>query len=301
MPLLLEQPQLIAVLAFGALGAGAAAAGVFYLAASWKKRAGFAYGLSAFVFYGLVYIATFQHGLMNSEIGAEAAVWMLTVMLLCQALVTSVGVGVFTLLVFGAWLTLLGELDFPVNRIKSYTGCAVFCFVFSAFLNPIGAARQTDDPSARSIYEAALSGRTPKAVEAARREAARTRLAVERFQPPVGDPGAADEREFAIDDQQLAVRPVVQPRQPVPHQPLIRLDARSVRAKTARNVPVVAQAADRIHDEGDSDPGARPIGERFDELFGSLSALEHVDLHVHRLAGAADGLEHRRVERRSIG
>jgi hypothetical protein len=174
MPLLLEQPQLIAVVVFGALGAGAAAAGVFYLAASWKKRAGFAYGLSAFVFYVLVYIATFQHGLLNSGIGPEAAVWMLTVLILGQALVTSVGVAVFTLLVFGAWLVLLGELDFPISRVKSYAGCAIFCFAFSAFLNPIGAARQTVDPSARSLYEAALSGRTPEAVEAARREAART-------------------------------------------------------------------------------------------------------------------------------
>jgi signal transduction histidine kinase len=174
MPLLLEQPQLIAVLLFGVLGAGAAAAGVFYLAASWKKRAGFAYGLSAFVFYVLVFIATFQHGLLNSEIGPDAATWMLTVLILGQALVTSVGVAVFTLLVFAAWLMLLGELDFPVNRIKSYAGCAVFCFAFSSFLNPIGAVRQTDDPSARSIYEEALSSRAPEAVEAARREAART-------------------------------------------------------------------------------------------------------------------------------
>jgi hypothetical protein len=165
---------MIAVLAFGLVGAALAVTGVHILTARWRKRRPLPYCLSAFVFYCLVFIATFQNGMLNSDLGPGAtAGWLLTSMILGQAAVTAVGVAAFTLLAFAGYLFLMGELDYPVSRLKSYAGCAFFCFVFSMFVNPIEAARNNAGLSG-SIYQAALDNASPEAVEAARREAERT-------------------------------------------------------------------------------------------------------------------------------
>ena len=65
------------------------------------------------------------------------------------------------------------------------------------------------------LGEDALQRRHDRPLDARHRVAPR-RLAVVRLQPPVGDAGAAGERDAAVDDQQLAVGPVVQAVQPVP-------------------------------------------------------------------------------------
>lgn len=173
MPILFAQPQLLGVLALGTVGAALSAAGAYFLA-SWKKRARAPYALSAFVFYALVFIATFTHSVVNSSIAPDAAHWLFTVLILGQAAVTMVGVAIFTLLIFGAYLLFLGELDFPVSRVKSYLGCAFFCFTFAVFFNPSAAVRHSDRLAAPSLYQAALAGGGPEVVAAARREAART-------------------------------------------------------------------------------------------------------------------------------
>jgi hypothetical protein len=175
MPSIFTEPHMIAVIGLGLIGAALTVAGVYLMAVRWRKRTGFPYCLSAFVFYALVFIATFQHGLLNADISPEvAASWLLTVLIVGQALVTCVGVAIFSLLVFGAHLTFLGELEYPLRRTKAYAGCALFCFVFSLFLNPINAAREVDTFSTRSIYKRALANASPEFVEAASQEARRT-------------------------------------------------------------------------------------------------------------------------------
>ena len=166
---------MIAVIGLGLLGAALCIIGIYLMAVRWRKRTAVPYCLSAFVFYALVFMATFQNGLLNAEISPEvAASRLLTVLIVGQALVTSVGVALFTLLIFGSYLTLLGELEYPIKRTRAYAGCAFFCFVFSAFLNPINATRQTDSLSARSIYQRALADGSPALVETASQEAERT-------------------------------------------------------------------------------------------------------------------------------
>lgn len=175
MPTLISQPHIFAAPAFGLVGAALSVAGVYLLALRWRKRRPLPYCLSAFVLFGFVYIATFQHGVLNSELGPGAtADWLLTTLIAGQAAVTSVGVAAFTLLTFGAYLFVMGELDYPVSRIKSYAGCAVFCFFFSMFFNPIGAARDDGSRASASLYQTALTSGSPEIRESARREAERT-------------------------------------------------------------------------------------------------------------------------------
>lgn len=179
MPSMLSQPQMIAVLAFGLLGAILAVGGAYFLAARWRKRPAVPYCLSAFVFYALVSIATFQYGVLNSELGPEVASgWLLTVLILGQAAVTSVGVAIFAMLVFGGYLFLMGEPDYPVSRVKAYAGCAIFCLFFSLFLNPIEAARENGSATEKSLYQAALTNGSPEIADAARRESERTLAAL---------------------------------------------------------------------------------------------------------------------------
>ncbi len=195
MPPIPTTPQMFAVLGLGLLGAALAVVGAYVLAWRWRKRSPGPYCLSAFVFHGLTFIATFQYGVLNSDPDATAAGgWVLTLLILGQAAVTAIGVAAFTLLVFGAYLVLMGELDYPVRRTKSYAGCAVFCLAFSMYLNPIQAAREGGSAADRSLYQAALENASPEVVEAARREAERTIAALRE----IGALAAIDDTEAAV-------------------------------------------------------------------------------------------------------
>lgn len=195
MPSMLTDPKMIAVVLLGLAGAAAAVAGTYFLAARWRKRAPLPYCLSVFVFHSLVFIATFEHGVMNSDLGPGAAAgWMVTVLVLGQAAVTAIGVAIFALLVFGGYLFLMGERDYPVSRLRSYAGCTFFCFLFSMCLNPIDAVRESDSLSGGSLYQAALDNASPEVVEAARREAERTLAALRE----IGALTAIDDTEAAV-------------------------------------------------------------------------------------------------------
>lgn len=166
---------MIAVMNLGLIGAAATVAGVYLLAVRWRNRSGLPYCFSAFVFYTLVYLATFEHGLINSEIDPEIAGSLLLVLLVVgQALVTAVGIAILTLLLFGGYLALLGPLEFPVKRTKAYAGCAFFCFLFAVVLNPVTAVRKNEEAARQSVYARALQNPTPDAVAAAGTEAKRT-------------------------------------------------------------------------------------------------------------------------------
>ena len=83
--------------------------------------------------------------------------------------------------------------------------------------------------------------------------------------PPVRDAGAADERDAAVDDEQLAVRPVVQACEPVPANPLVALDAAArlaQRSAPLRNAPKLPIAS--MHDR-DAHAGPCRARERVDE------------------------------------
>ena len=126
--------------------------------------------------------------------------------------------------------------------------------------------------------------------------------ALERgIQPPVGDPRATDERRCAVDDEQLAVRTIVQPRQRIPPHPLIRLDPASRLTEPAYRAAPQAQAADRVHDDGNGNPLTGLGGQLRHELIGDFPGLEDVELHVDRAGRPADGLQHRGIERDTVG
>lgn len=166
---------MIAVVVLGLTGAALTVAGVYLLAVRWRNRSGLPNCLSAFVFYSLVYLATFEHGLINAKIDPEiAGTALMVVLIVGQAAVTAIGVGILTLLLFGGYLALLGPLEFPVNRTKAYAGSALFCFLFAVLLNPVHAVRKTEDPADRSVYVRALAEPTPETIAEARREAKRT-------------------------------------------------------------------------------------------------------------------------------
>lgn len=175
MPPILTDPYIIVVAVLGLLGAIVSVAGVYPLAVRWRRRSGIPYCLSALLFFSLVYLATFQHALINAEIEPDlAASWLMGVLIAGQALVTAIGVAIFTLLLFGGYLALLGPLEFPVNRRRAYGGCALFFFIFAIVLNPTAAVRKIDDAASRSIYVRALSKPSPEAIANAGREAKRT-------------------------------------------------------------------------------------------------------------------------------
>ena len=114
--------------------------------------------------------------------------------------------------------------------------------------------------------------------------------------PPVGNPGAAGKRDPPVDDQQLTVGAVVEPREREPPQPLIGLDAAPGLSQPPHGTATQAEAADRVDDDRDVDAVPRTIRERGDELVGDLPGLEDVELHVDRVRRAPDGLDHRRIE-----
>lgn len=166
---------MIGVLAFGLAGVVSTLGGVYLIASRWRGRNPVPYCMSAFVLYLLLYIATFEHALINAEIDADIASGSLfTLLLLGQALVTAIGVGIFVLLLFGIYLAMMGPLEFPAKRINSYAGCAIFCFVISILINPIDAVRKNDNPDSRSLYVVALTMPTPEVTKAAGKEAKRT-------------------------------------------------------------------------------------------------------------------------------
>lgn len=175
MPSLITDPYMIVILGLGLLGAGSVVAGVYLMAVRWRNRTGVPYCLSACVFFFLVYIATFKHSLLNSPVDADlAASSLLTVQIVGQAVVTALGVAIFTLLIFAGYLAMMGPLEFPPKRMKAYAGSAVFCVLFAIILDPSAAVRKQDDPAARSIYVTALTMPSPESIAVAEREAKRT-------------------------------------------------------------------------------------------------------------------------------
>jgi hypothetical protein len=78
-----------------------------------------------------------------------------------------------------------------------------------------------------------------------------------RLEPPVGDPGAAGERDAPVDDQQLAVRAVVEAMQPIPADRLIEIDLAAGLLQSAAAAAAHHGAADRVEHQRTSTPPSR--------------------------------------------
>jgi hypothetical protein len=106
----------------------------------------------------------------------------------------------------------------------------------------------------------------------------------------------------AIDDQQLAVRAIVQAVEPVPRHPLVELHLAAGLAQAAqRRAESHPEAADRVEREPHFDAGARALDHRFHDHLRGLAVLEDVRLHVHGRLRATDGVAHLGVELRAVG
>ena len=128
------------------------------------------------------------------------------------------------------------------------------------------------------------------------------RRSVDRLEPPVRDAGAAGERDAPVDDEQLAVRAVVETVQPVPGERLIEARAGSrPPAGGAPAAPLMTGAADRIEHEPHLDAGACAGDHRVDQHVGGFAGLEDVGLEVDRRLGPRDRVAHRRVELGAVG
>ena len=122
-----------------------------------------------------------------------------------------------------------------------------------------------------------------------------------RRRPPVGNARTADKRHASIDDEELAVRPVVQPMQPVPRHALIALNGAAGVQQPRETGTSQPGAADGVHDNEHADSGPRALRQRVDELVADAAWLEDVALDIHRYLGGANGGQHRRVERHAVG
>ena len=124
--------------------------------------------------------------------------------------------------------------------------------------------------------------------------------AAARVEPPVSDARAAGERDLAVDHQQLAMRPVVDPVQRVPAHRLVGHDPHACGPQPPHRPSPQANAADRVDDDGDVDAVAGALAQRVDERLADAAVLEDVALHVDRALGLSDRLKHGRIERRTV-
>lgn len=165
---------MIGVILLGLLGLAGSIGGIYLIAFRWRGRNPIPYCISAAALFSLLYVATFEHALINAGFDGDAVSGsLLSLLLIGQALVTAIGVAVFVLTVFAAYLAMMGPLEFPAKRVNSYAGCAIFCFVVSILFNPINAVRK-NEPATPSIYIAAMTDPTPERIEAARAAAVQT-------------------------------------------------------------------------------------------------------------------------------
>lgn len=142
----------IAATAIGLLGGVLMTAAVYVAAVHWKRRAGLAYCLPAFLIYVLLFVATYRHSVVNADTGLqEIPEYAVTALLLGQAAISAFGVAVAVLAVFGLYLSMLPRLDRPVNRVRAYGSCAIVCMVIAVLFNPNGAVRKLETPAAAAI------------------------------------------------------------------------------------------------------------------------------------------------------
>lgn len=142
----------IAAIAIGLMGGILMTAALYWAAAHWKRRSGFAFCLPAFLIYVLLFVATYRHSVVNADAGPDGIPdYAMTALLLGQAAISAFGVAIAVLAVFGLYLAMLPRLDRPVNRVRAYGSCAITCMVIAVLFNPNGAVRKLEAPAAAAI------------------------------------------------------------------------------------------------------------------------------------------------------
>ena len=160
----------VPVIIAGLIGAAVIVGVIYFIAVRWKRRSGIPYCLSACMFYGLLYVATFQYGILNLDLAGRGfpadSVW---IVVLGQSAITAFGVTLFTLILFGGFIAMRSRPDRPVNHVKAFAGCALFCLAVGALFNPIDAAKKRDKPPI--VSAAALVNANSRIAELAKQQA----------------------------------------------------------------------------------------------------------------------------------
>lgn len=121
------------------------------------------------------------------------------------------------------------------------------------------------------------------------------------FRPLVADACPAHERDPAIDDEQLPVGAIVEPRQFGPGEPLVQLNADPGLPHLLKPGEPEPHAANRVDHQGDLDAGAGPFHHGVHEPFANAVRVEDVAFHRDRGLRVRDGVEHGRIELDSVG
>src|SRR2546421_483207 len=100
-----------------------------------------------------------------------------------------------------------------------------------------------------------------------------------------------EEGDLAIDDQDVAVRAVVEALQRVPGDRLIPVDAATGGAQRFEIILGGVQAADTVDNDAHGDAGARALGEHLQDLVAGASAQEEIDLEMDAAPRGAHRLE----------
>ncbi len=119
-------------------------------------------------------------------------------------------------------------------------------------------------------------------------------------EPVVGDADAAGESDLAVDDEQLAVSAMVGPRDRVPAQGVVPLDADAVALHEEGQVFGHLRGADGIQHDVDFHAGPRPFRQRLGEGAADFAIPVDVELEVDRSLRAADRGQHGRKDLHAV-
>jgi hypothetical protein len=116
-------------------------------------------------------------------------------------------------------------------------------------------------------------------------------------EPLVGDAVAERVADAAVDDQQLAMRAVIEPAKIPPARLTVtgELGTASLQALELRLAGL--RSAEGVDEHAHFHPGTRPLAQSIDELRLELARGPHERLEVHGLLGGGDVVEHRGVDR----
>ena len=106
------------------------------------------------------------------------------------------------------------------------------------------------------------------------------------LEPLVGDAGAADEADAAVDDEELAVGAVVELEDAIPGGRVVEGDLAAGVEERGEVALADAGAAEGVEHDVDADAGAGAFGEGIEVELADLAALEDVGLEVDAVAGA---------------
>lgn len=150
------------------VGAALSVGITWFVASRWKNRCGVSYAIAAFVFYAVFFIAAFQYGILDAiRMGKTVPSDTVDTLLLGHGGITALGVTVLTLLVFGLFVGLRPPLEGNQDPMRAYTGCAAFCLILTALLNPVGAVerlRSESDVPLRMTFTAPMPQRAEEII-----------------------------------------------------------------------------------------------------------------------------------------